>query len=72
MSFRVVYLQGWIKRENMDNPDWFETWLKSAAEAEANNVDLVVFKIPRASIGKANDTVKDIELFLQERFGVKK
>jgi hypothetical protein len=47
LDIKVKYLAGYHTSGNMTNPGYLEQWIKSAKEAEAENYELVVFKIPR-------------------------
>lgn len=47
----------------MDNPSYAESWKKAAISAEAENMELIVFRLPKNS-----GAIKAVEDFLQEKF----
>ena len=47
MSLKVKYWSGWIRSEQMQNAEWFQTWLKAAKKTEEKNSELIVFRIPK-------------------------
>ena len=75
---KVYYWKGWMTPEVMQNSlhgiTWFESWLESAKQVEAEGYQLVVFKIPkvaRLTRPEADwDMIERIELLLQEVYGI--
>ncbi len=64
----VKYWAGLLSHENMaNNPKWLEAWTETAKTAELDNMELVVFRIPKQTNGNAE--YADIEQFLQEKYG---
>ena len=61
----VKYWAGWIKPENMDNPEWLPLWKEAAEKAESDGMELVVFRVPKNKTG-SSDMVRQIEQFLQD------
>lgn len=59
----VKYWAGWHFSNNMDNPRYLRSWKEAAQKAEAENMELVVFRIPKNS-----GAVEAIERLLQEKF----
>lgn len=61
----VKYLAGWMRYENMlNNKAWFSSWLESVKKAEEEDMEIVVFRIPKGSNAEA-----EIEELLQEKYG---
>lgn len=54
------FFAGWLNPDNMQNDDWLGHWIDNAKEAETNDEELVIFKIP-----KDKRIVEAIEAFLQ-------
>jgi hypothetical protein len=73
MRLLVKYWAGWIDpRIIIEEPDaWRRAWLQTALESQTNNLELVVFKIPKDRPGTSADpeAVRFIEKYLQDRFG---
>ena len=63
---KVHFLKGWITPQTMQETGWLESWKESAAAAEKENCDLVVFKIPKG--GNLFSDVGAVEKFLQEKY----
>lgn len=67
----VKHWAGWITPENMENPEWLEKWKESARLAESNNMELVVFRIPKGRSGSADhNLIEKIERLLQDHTGI--
>lgn len=66
----VIFFKGWIKSSAVLNiTDWFAQWIKVARQAENENHELVVFKIPKDKLGKADaGSINEIEKLLQDKF----
>lgn len=65
------YLSGWLTSKQMkeEGINHHEQWTKSAEEAEKDNSSLVVFKIPNDRSGVFDmNTIREIEIYLQEKF----
>lgn len=71
-DLKRIYLQGKMTTIKMNNEGWLEEWKGTAADAEAENCQLVVFKIPNDQYGKADSEVTSlVERTLQEKLGPK-
>lgn len=73
----VRHWGGWLSSPHMqqNTGEWLAVWLQSVKEAEANNCELHVFKIPldeewlKKGMRMTNSSaVTDIEKFLQEHY----
>lgn len=80
-QLKAIHLSGWLKPDHMsDHPEtWLNTWFENAKEAEQNDCELVVFKIPldqqhlkRGFRTTNTDAVSYIERYLQENFPIPK
>lgn len=62
----VKYLAGWIRSENIldNNKLWAASWLESVKKAEDDNMEMVVFRVPKVS-----NAISEIEELLQEKYG---
>jgi hypothetical protein len=60
---KVKFLKGWLKVETMENICGWAVWLKEVIQAEKEDCELVIFKIP-----KNKDAIAAIEKMLQDRF----
>lgn len=64
----VKYWAGSLSVENMEtNPEWLNKWIELAEIEKQNNMELVVFRLPKQPNGHAD--IEDIERFLQEKYG---
>ena len=71
MSLKVKYWKGWLRSFNMNEKGYLNQWFNSALEAEKEDCELVVFKIPKNKTGTMSDpeTIEHVEEFLQRKFG---
>lgn len=61
----LKYFKGWLTSENMVNKSWLENWTENAKQAEKEDSQLVVFKVPN---NRKDEVVSEIESFLKERY----
>ncbi len=68
-TLTAKYWAGWMKYEEMENPEWEPTWFKAAINAQLNNQTLVVFRVPNLPGKKMNiDAIIAIEQLLKDWF----
>jgi hypothetical protein len=73
-NLRIIFLKGWLTEQVMQEPGWLQSWVGSVIEADKNNFDLIVFRVPKDETRpghpspKISHTVSAIEWFLQKRF----
>lgn len=61
----VKYLAGWMRYENMmNNKEWYFNWLEFVKKAEQEDMEIVVFRVPKGS-----NAISEIEELLQEKYG---
>jgi hypothetical protein len=64
----IKFWKGFISVQNMvkEKEAWFDEWLRTAKDAEAENKDLLVFEVPRNPNGTTSfKYLKAIEVFSQ-------
>lgn len=62
----VKHCLGWLKHENMQNPEWIQLWINRVKKESDAGHAVVVFSIPSEH---EVQITKEIEQLLQERFG---
>lgn len=65
-TVNVKYLMGFLRTENLKvlTPEYFGKWYALIEQAEIDGFDIVVIKVPKATVG-----VELIEKTLQNVFG---
>lgn len=58
-DIKVKYWAGQINHRNMDNDGWLAIWKQESINAEKEECELLVFKVPK-------DNIRIIETTLQE------
>lgn len=69
-NLKVKYWAGWLNSTNMNaNPvAWMDIWSKKAKEAEDNDAELVVFRLPK-NRQVDSEAIQEIEAYLQDKYG---
>ncbi len=73
---QLEFFQGWVHSDQMGD-QWTKTWKQAAVEAEEENMQLVIMKIPK--VNNPNDPVmfghpmnikqmEDLELLFKAKF----
>ncbi len=77
-QLKCIYWAGWMSSKAMSGEEytppslgtWLETWTESARKAEANNSQLVVFRIPVTPPHQADPAlIEEIERLIQKKYG---
>lgn len=72
MDGKYYFWKGWINKSTLDEQGrkWLTVWRTAAANAEYNKEELIVFQVPKSKGRIINETIQQIEIFLQKKYGV--